>query len=469
MRKILLVLSLLLTGQGYSQSTNFSYKNSISFSIADSLVSPYLCTVDTSGNLWVVSTNFVSTTAINGLFKANPDDNTLQLVIKFGVPDSVRNITGITSIGNDIFVAARMQAPAGYSQPGYYPYSEIIYLPGGDAQKEQIFKYPVNAGYGTWYSGLAASKGGYFYFGQSYLVTLGTIDGRKSSSNFCGTIDYARIDWSTSMDPGGDLTYPNVVDLIRDVAVSPKGNYADTSTIVFTSRNSSADPGGGGKGGITVWTGGTESNPVNYHAQRVNDLNGFLALGNSVPNGITVNPENGYLFVCGTDSLRKWVKGFQVSGNFAVQTDELPSSTSNDIKDAAGAPFLAPSDVAFNSDGSIAYVVDAAARKVFIFSNKTTAVADKQSQVAKSFSLQQNYPNPFNPSTQIVFTLSSPANVKVEVFNIYGQVVSVLVNGYVKDGTHALTFDGSKLASGVYICKVIAGRNSKSIKMVLLK
>jgi DNA-binding beta-propeller fold protein YncE len=198
-------------------------------------------------------------------------------------------------------------------------------------------------------------------------------------------------------------------------------------------------------------------------------LNSFLALGTSVPYGIAVNPSNNALYVCGTDSARKWVKGFQVAGNFAVQVDELPSSTSNDVKDTKGAPFIAPSDVAFTKDGAIAYVTDIGANKVYKFSNLPTGITDKHNQVAGSFELSQNYPNPFNPSTQIVYTVPTASLVKAEVYNIYGELVSVLANGYMNAGSHALKFDGAKLASGTYICRITTGKISKSIKMLLLK
>ena len=163
------------------------------------------------------------------------------------------------------------------------------------------------------------------------------------------SIGYAPGDWSKAMEPGGDFTGPNYVDLIRDIAVDKNGNYSDSSTVVYTSRNSTTDPGGESKGGIAKWTGGTSSSPATYHAERITDISGFLTIGHNIPNGIAVNPSNGNLFVCGTDTSKLWVKGFQIVGNFAIQADELPSSSSKDVKDAKGAPFVAPGDVALTA------------------------------------------------------------------------------------------------------------------------
>jgi hypothetical protein len=469
MKKLILLFLILLAGVSLAQSVKFEYNRSFNFETADSLISPYLCTVDSSGNLWVVSNNLSSTSAINGIFKLPVKDTILHLVVAFADSDSVRDVTGITSIGNDIFVSAREIAPNNVSSPYWYPYSEMFYFPNGDPMKRQVFRQPGYKDYGTWYCGLSADKDGFLYFGQSYLVTIGTIDGRKSSPKFGWTVDYARKDFSTPMEPGGSLSLPNATDLIRDIAILPQGNYLDTNTVIYSSRNSATDFYIGRTGGIAVWTGGTETAPISYHAQRVTDLTNFLTFGTSMPYGIAVDPANGYLFVCGNDSAKKWVKGFQVNGNFAAQIMELPSSTSNDVKDINGAPFISPADVAFNIDGSIAYVIDQSAKKVFKFSLAVSDVRNEPKQIVNSFNLFQNYPNPFNPNTHIIFKISSAMNIRVNVYNIYGEVIATLANRFFQAGQHILNFDGSKFASGIYICKATAGKFSKSIKMILIK
>lgn len=469
MRKILLFAAMLFAGTVFAQSTEYVFKSTMGFDVVDSLFSPYLCTVDSTGNLWVISTNLTSASAKNSLFKAAPGDATLKLVHTFEVSDSVRDLTGITSIGNDIYVSSRKAAPAGDPAPYFYPYSQVFYIPAGDVTKRVRFTKPSYNDYGTWYTCIDASKDNYLYYGQSYLLTIGTINANKTASKFGCTVDFARIDWGTAMEPGGDMTGPNAVDLIRDIAVDKNGNYSDTSTIIYTSRNSSKDPGGEAKGGIAKWTGGKSTAPVSYHSERITDISGFLTLKELVPYGITLNPATGNLFVCGTDSDKKWVKGFKIVGSFAIQDEELPSSTSNDIKDAKGAPFNAPGDVAFNKNGTIVYVTDEGAKKVFKFEVKTTGVNDKNNTSVKSFELLQNYPNPFNPSTNVVFSLAAAANVKAVVYDMFGRQVTEIAKGNYASGTHVIKFDGAKYASGVYVCKVQSGSNVKSIKMVLTK
>jgi DNA-binding beta-propeller fold protein YncE len=451
----------------FPQEVTFKYTGSMNFPVADSLVAPYLCTVDSAGILWVVSTNTVKASAIHSVFNAAPGDEELTLVKSFGVEDSVRDITGITAIGKDIFISARITAPAGTDMPDYYPYSEIFYLPDGDADAMVTLKAPGHV-YGTWYTAITSTKDQYIYFGQSYLVTLGSIDARKGTAGFGNTVEYARIDWSTPMEPGGGLAYPNITNMIRDVTVDPSADYNDTSVVVYTSRNSSSDPGGENTGGIAVWTGGTQANPLAYHAARISDLSGYLSFKSSVPYGIAVHPVTKNLFVCGTDDSKKWVKGFFITGNYAIQAAELPGSTSADLQDPEGAPFIAPADVVFSSDGNTAYVADEGALRVFKFSANTTDVPGTAS-VIKSFEVDQNYPNPFNPSTSIRVYVPAASRLKAEVYNVIGQKVALLIDKEVNSGSHVLSFDASGLSSGVYFCKVDAGNYSKTIKMMINK
>jgi len=69
---------------------------------------------------------------------------------------------------------------------------------------------------------------------------------------------------------------------------------------------------------------------------------------------------------------------------------------------------------------------------------------------AAGFSLAQNYPNPFNPTTAISFHLPAVSEVKLEVYDVLGRVVAVLVNEKKSPGRYEVSFDGSTLASGVY-------------------
>lgn len=86
-----------------------------------------------------------------------------------------------------------------------------------------------------------------------------------------------------------------------------------------------------------------------------------------------------------------------------------------------------------------------------------------------SFSLKQNYPNPFNPSTTITYTIPKDGNVKLTVYNSIGCKVATLVNEYKNTGYYTVQFNGSNLASGIYMYRLESGSYSESKKLILMK
>ena len=90
------------------------------------------------------------------------------------------------------------------------------------------------------------------------------------------------------------------------------------------------------------------------------------------------------------------------------------------------------------------------------------------------FSLAQNYPNPFNPKTMIRFALPKDSWVKLEVYNILGQKVKILVDEKLEAGVKEVEWDGKdskglEVASGIYFYKIKAYDFSDVKKMVMLK
>lgn len=104
-----------------------------------------------------------------------------------------------------------------------------------------------------------------------------------------------------------------------------------------------------------------------------------------------------------------------------------------------------------------------------------TPVTDVTIPPLQSLILHQNYPNPFNPETTISFTLKDPAlSLKLNIYNIKGQLVKTLYDGALQKGQHSFVWNGTdetncQVSSGVYFYRLSNGKESRQRKMVLLK
>ncbi len=88
--------------------------------------------------------------------------------------------------------------------------------------------------------------------------------------------------------------------------------------------------------------------------------------------------------------------------------------------------------------------------------------------------LKQNYPNPFNPTTRINYNVVKSGNVKLNVYNVKGQLVKTLVNSTKSAGLNEVVWNGDdnagkKVSSGLYLYKLENGGRSEMKKMVIMK
>jgi len=114
-------------------------------------------------------------------------------------------------------------------------------------------------------------------------------------------------------------------------------------------------------------------------------------------------------------------------------------------------------------------------KRCWIF-DATTDV-NKDQGILKCYKLNQNYPNPFNPATVISYSLQFYSKVELEVFNILGEEVALLVNTDQPSGDYNVKFDASNLSSGIYYYRLTVNEIEKTTentfqqtkKMVLLR
>jgi hypothetical protein len=146
------------------------------------------------------------------------------------------------------------------------------------------------------------------------------------------------------------------------------------------------------------------------------------------------------------------------SGPTLTFVDEIPLHMFGEYKYYVTAKYL-------NTEGEPTNIVEFYFPYVSNDENETPALVTK---------LAQNYPNPFNPTTTISFDLAKSGKVKLNVYNIKGQLVRSLVNDALNAGSHRVIWNGTdsrnrRVASGIYYYRLETGDYSKTNKMVLMK
>jgi hypothetical protein len=104
-----------------------------------------------------------------------------------------------------------------------------------------------------------------------------------------------------------------------------------------------------------------------------------------------------------------------------------------------------------------------------VLGNPAMGVHEAPGASPNGFQLHPNYPNPFNPATSVSYELPSACDVRLTVGDVMGREVAVLEQGRKAAGAHRIEFDGTRLAGGVYFCRLQAGSEVMTRKMVLLK
>ena len=122
-------------------------------------------------------------------------------------------------------------------------------------------------------------------------------------------------------------------------------------------------------------------------------------------------------------------------------------------------------------DASRLRITDKESRSIWSHTFDPTAVADGQ---PREFKLHPNRPNPFNPETFIRFELSESEAVRADIYDMVGRHVRTLTRDSFQPGDHTLIWDGRddagrSVATGVYILRLVAGDQMRSIRMTLLK
>ena len=259
-------------------------------------------------------------------------------------------------------------------------------------------------------------------------------------------------------DSLGVYSIPNMIPGTYIVMAVPLGSYApafysnDTADVRWK-KAATIEVHGNSIDNITIYV-----HEFGQYVSGFTGVNGSVSSGDASVNGqagamvyaLHNNEVAGYAF---TNAAGKYSIGGLAPGQYSVFVDNLgfnESSVSNVTigYTPEGDPMTATAD--------------------FSISSVLRVESDAPVEV-QDFTLDQNYPNPFNPSTTISYAIPQPAQVTLKVYNIVGQEVATLVNGYQTSGRYDVTFNASRMASGVYFYRLQTGSFSNIKKMVLLK
>ncbi|RKX23883.1 MAG: hypothetical protein DRP45_09440 [Candidatus Zixiibacteriota bacterium] len=163
------------------------------------------------------------------------------------------------------------------------------------------------------------------------------------------------------------------------------------------------------------------------------------------------------------------------TNNVGGSSDPFPGSGSVTSFSSSSTP---DSD-AYTSGGTLVVVDNISTSAPTMHADLIVGIAadvqdDSQGNLPGQFALGQNYPNPFNPTTNIEFSTDQPGDVKLEVYNIAGQRVNTLIDGYVESGSTTVVWNGTdesgaQVASGFYFYRLATDQGEETRKMLLLQ
>jgi hypothetical protein len=132
----------------------------------------------------------------------------------------------------------------------------------------------------------------------------------------------------------------------------------------------------------------------------------------------------------------------------------------------------------FNGDGVMdlamgAHRFQGNSGRTYVFFGSSTPT-DTNSGSRPRLALRQNYPNPFNPGTTIEYVTETRSYARLTIHDVSGRRVATLVDEFQDAGRHVASWNGrtdrgENAASGVYFCRLTAGRTVASIKLVLVR
>ncbi len=194
----------------------------------------------------------------------------------------------------------------------------------------------------------------------------------------------------------------------------------------------------------------------NVAADQLHYVLGANGLARSFVTGLGENPpQQPHHRPSASDGVADPIPGLIVGGpnqyrsGDAVLDAIINAGTAPALCYADTVPSYASNEIAINWNAPLVFVTG-----YFQSAEEARGVGESRTGIPTGYTLDQNYPNPFNPTTTIGYALPNRSHVILSVYSTLGEKVAEPVNRDQDAGYHAIAFDGSKLASGAYYCRI---------------
>jgi len=222
----------------------------------------------------------------------------------------------------------------------------------------------------------------------------------------------------------------------------------------------------------------------------------YISSGLTAPNGLFFDRENNRLLICSyvynspiqaidlTDSTLYTVTGTSLDGLDGLTADNdgnyyVSSWQTNSIYVFPGgftaSPQLFanmpddPADISYDLTNDVLAVPLYNLSQVELIQGFSGIKNHSTTAIPQHIEMRDNYPNPFNASTDVEFLLPFETNVKLEIVDVSGRVVLLLLNDYLNAGKHRITWNAGNMPSGTYFYRLSTPDQSKTKLMILLK
>ena len=311
----------------------------------------------------------------------------------------------------------------------------------------------------------------------SVLGTSPIISVQVSNGNPGGTVDGTLHNISTVRYWAAVLASGTFTSGTVNLTYNTDDGVTDYGNLLIGSQTSS------GANGTYSTTGGTATGNTSgsITSSSISSIGGpstptFFVLANNTVPGTNPLPVEMTSFSASSNRLTaelQWSTATEVN-NFGF---EIERKTSNDSWTKIGFVAGAGTSTSLHNYSYVDNTVDAGLYQYRIKqidkngTFKYSSVMQVETGLApKILSLGSNYPNPFNPSTSIEFSVPVDGRAALKVYNMLGQEVATLFDGVATAGKlMKVTFDASRLTSGVYFSRLESGGHALVTRMLLMK